>query len=129
MNVTVTTLFDRELKKVFAEKKEILNFLLNHERKKLCIANICRELKAVEFTTLTTNRQLLELVVKDFSMLFAKAAIKQKEEQLLSQAERFRIEQENRQIEEQMKELESLDAGVLNTEIKRIQPDDYTVSV
>jgi hypothetical protein len=89
MRQIIIDTFDNHLKKEFKEHPNVLKFLLNHERKQLCINNLIREFKIAEWSIqrydlLTLNS--LKMFTVDFANMFAKAALKLKEQNLMSEA-------------------------------------------
>jgi hypothetical protein len=73
--------FDAELKRVFAPKQELLKWLLNHERKKLCIENLTKEIRLVELSSAVKldRRRILSLSA-DFARTFAKVSLNVEEQ-------------------------------------------------
>jgi hypothetical protein len=91
MKEDVTRRFDEELKKVFGPTQpEILKFLLTHERRDLCIRNICREISKANGLALRVSLTNYDKLIRDLARFFAKTAIQHIEEQLLSHGEKVR---------------------------------------
>lgn len=108
----VTDEFNKEVTRLFSNNPSILKFVLEHERKDLCINNIVKEIKLAE-EVINISKEHLKMLTKDFAVMFAKAALKLKEEQILSDAERARQIKENADQEEYQKMLETDDMAQL----------------
>lgn len=82
--------------KVGSENKEVLKFLLRHERRAICIANVCNQIQIAEkrFGSRTLTNSEFNDLVDLCADLFASAALKAKEQELLSDAARGAIERE-----------------------------------
>lgn len=83
--------FDQELKRLFNTKPDILNFLIKHERKQLCLTNLLGEIKKSPWLT----KPQFNEIIKAAATLFAKAALDTKEKELISQAELKRLEHQS----------------------------------
>lgn len=82
----ITEEFDLQLTTLLKDKPEVLKFILNHERKHLCITNLVREiLHAENKIAKLITKETIQSISKDFAIMFAKAAIKLKTEQMLSE--------------------------------------------
>jgi hypothetical protein len=106
MRQIITETFDNHLKKEFKEHPNILKFLLNHERKQLCINNLMKEFKIAEWSIqrydlLTLSS--LKMFTVDFANMFAKAAIKLKEEQLMSESSKQYKMHQDQEIQDYIK--------------------------
>jgi len=87
----IQTVFDQELKDTLFTKPEVLKFIIDHERKGLCLDNLHTQIRLAEFTTFPRKETIFQLI-KDFARTFAKVALDQKEQDLLSAAEKKRLE-------------------------------------
>jgi len=81
--------FDSALTKAFGTSPDVLKWLKNHERKHLCVDNLCEQVKIIERRqfNLAFDVKKYERLIKDFALMFAKAAILHAEEKMLSSAE------------------------------------------
>ena len=83
--------FDKEITSMFKEKTEIRNFLLNHERKDLCINNLVTEVRKSEINSaFKMNKEHVITIAKEYAKTFSSAALKYAEEQAVSSLERER---------------------------------------
>lgn len=104
----IADIFDDKLKDTFKDKPNILKFLLEHERKNLCLDNLMKEIKIAE-EIVNISKSHLKMLVNDFAIIFAKSAIQHKEQQLLSDAEKARQVKQHEEQEEYKEMLESDD--------------------
>ena len=86
----VTKRFDNALTDAFKIKQNVLNFLLNHERKKLVIDKLCEQILLAERGVIIMTAEKYQSLIKDIALFFAQNAILHKEEQILSDTERLR---------------------------------------
>lgn len=83
--------FDEFINETFKTNTAIRDFILNHERKNICIDNLTMHLKKIELTRPNyVGPGEVRLLAKDYARMFSRAALDHKEEQLLSEAERNR---------------------------------------
>jgi len=100
--------FNNWIRWKFKKKSHLIEFFLNHERKELCITNVCKQLTQCEIRRPGFNTvQAAEII--DFSArLFTIACIQHQEQKHISQAEKSRIRKEGDReadYEEEQKEL------------------------
>lgn len=90
MIADVSQRFNDHISKVFVSKPEVRNFLLNHERKANCIANLCEQIRIAELSNIRHTFNVLKYsrVIESVVEMFCSACLKHKEEELLSRAER-----------------------------------------
>lgn len=94
----VQQVFDGYLREKFAAKPDILRFLLQHERKPLCMENLCTQIRIAELSNIGKrfNQRRYHFVICEIAKLFASAALEQVEQKLLSHAEvQRRIDEAN----------------------------------
>lgn len=84
MLLDVSKEFDNVLTTVFTSKPDVLKFLIGHERKQVCLDNLCRELNGIR----KLGKENYLAVIASAAKMFAKAALDYKETQLLSEAEK-----------------------------------------
>lgn len=97
MLLDVKLLFDEYLKKNFGHKPAVLDFLLHHERKELCIRNLCESIRVAEKRTkikLNMDREKYRFSIEEVAKAFAYAAVKARTAELTTAAERHRREAE-----------------------------------
>lgn len=80
--------FDQAIDQIFKEQPQIIPFIKHHERKNMCIDNLCAQMNLQPMF----DRRNVEYVVTEMVKLFSKAALIEKEQQLISQSERKRLE-------------------------------------
>lgn len=106
----VEHVFDNRLREVFKTKPDVLKFLLNHERKKVCLENLCEQILLVDakkngLLKAPQYRQLIDSIAD----VFASVALNAKQNELMSAAEKRRLEAEasrEKTLDEEIKELE-----------------------
>ena len=82
--------FDGQIIKIFKEKQpDVCNFLLNHERKNLCINNMV-ELCAKTERLYPLKKEDIQYVGKSYADTFSKVALQYEEQQAVSDLERSR---------------------------------------
>lgn len=105
--------FEEELGKIFPTKPEIGKFLARHERRELCLRNLCAQIVMAEQAMGGKfGRKQLDLLVKSTARLFAQAALKLAEERALSDIQKQTILQQKPKSDEQIIE-ELADDGIL----------------
>lgn len=83
----IEQLFDARIKHVFYDKEYVKRFILSHERKQVVITNILEQVKLCEWNRATKfNAKELKFLVESIADTFASAALKQKEQSLMSAA-------------------------------------------
>lgn len=104
MNQIVRRVFDEHLKTVFASKPDILRFLLNHERKNLCLERLAKEIRMAELSQKVGgsafNISKLRACIETTANIFALAALEAKKKELLSLMELKRLEDEAAKVSE-----------------------------
>lgn len=98
----VTQRFDAHLRKLFQESnKEVLNFLLKHERKQLCLNNLCNQILVAEASSkVKVNIDSFQLLIEETAKLFANAAIDARIHELMTPAEKTRRQSEVSKLDE-----------------------------
>lgn len=82
--------FEDHLKKKLASKPEILKFILEHERKDLCLRNLVDQIRKCEGLVINFSAAKYDKVIKDVAILFGKAVLLHKEESLMSSSQKQR---------------------------------------
>lgn len=92
MIIQITAEFDSWLQSKFQGKPDIQRFLLNHERKHLCIQEVLQEIRKAELSNIGGRFEVTryKLLIHTCAQMFANVAINHKHQQLLSSAERQR---------------------------------------
>lgn len=85
----IEALFDSNIKEIFKEKDEIKRFLLNHERKPLCIASLCDQVSGFDIFYRPRTKEV-HSIIRDVAKMFAGQCLEHKEQELMSSAERAR---------------------------------------
>lgn len=103
----VEKIFDEHLKAKLGQKPEVLQFLLRHERKKLCLENLCGEIRVCEFKLGNSffNAELYRKTIQDVARLFAETALEFAEQGHLTHLEKARRIEEASQYEALSKEI------------------------
>lgn len=86
----VTSEFNKWIHISFQHKREIVEFLWNHERKEKCINELCNQIKICEKKGKRIKFDVFEykMVIKETAKLFARMALKKAEEDEVSKIER-----------------------------------------
>lgn len=111
MLLDVKKIFEDYLKEKLVTKPDVLKFVLNHERKDLCIKNLCGQILIAE-KKLGANRfkkKQFEYMIQSIAKAFAESAIEYKAQSIISGNERKLREQKADTIKEaegMIKELE-----------------------
>lgn len=79
---------NEEISRIFKEKKEVKNFILNHPRKKICIENLTAQIKKEELSGVTFSKDHLIAWGKSFARNFADIALESKRQELLTENKR-----------------------------------------
>ena len=87
----VTRRFDQALRTKFQAKTDILNFLLKHERKKLCIDRLCEQIVRAENYSINIRVETYASIIDDIATMFAKACLQKVEEEHYSSIKRQQI--------------------------------------
>ena len=100
---TVTDSFDSRLKEIYKDHPETLKHLLTHERKNLCIENLMKEIRMIEFTNaVKLDGERIKEIGKMYAGTFAKIALGHAEEKLKTEAQKIderRKQEENEYFE------------------------------
>lgn len=119
----LTVRFDNALKAKFKDKTDIQNYLLKHERKNLCIQNLCEQIIRAEKYSINISLNTYDGIIKDIAMMFAKACLQKAEESHYSQAKINQIKAQQDHLKQAEEMLHDLEKETLNdkglTEIER----------
>lgn len=114
--VDVTTRFDSWISTTFSEKTEIKNYLLRHERKKVCLENLCAQiLRAEAKVRVRMDQAKFHALIDTTARMFCKAAIDSRVAYLASDAEKSRLQR----VVDNEQEMEK----IVSETVKEIQPD------
>lgn len=83
--------FNAYLKRLLASKPTVLKYVHHHERKTLCIDNLCREIRQAELSFHGFEKDRRLYLIQQTAQFFASQALKWAEEQALSALERTRL--------------------------------------
>lgn len=95
----VEIVFNSYLRQMFSHKPEVLNFLLNHERRPKIINICCDQIMIAEKSNIAKMFDISKyrLLIGECAKLFCTAALRHAEEKALSRAEMVRrIDEANR---------------------------------
>lgn len=92
-------IFDNDLRKIFHTKPEVLKYLTNHEKKPVCIENICDQIEIAEIKHPNLKLKGYSDIIKSGARLFAEVALDQKHQAMLSDLAKSKITKENTKIE------------------------------
>lgn len=90
----IQELYEKKINETFRDSPLVRHYLLTHERREVLFKNLLGEINKLEHAMLRFDILALEEVVNSLTLMFAKAAILNKEQDLISNAEK------NRQIAE-----------------------------
>lgn len=97
----ITAIFDQEVRRLFKDQPKVKEFILNHERKNLCIENLDVEIRKMQLVpTFTLLKNDFEFIVKSYAYTFAHAALKEVEERKMHYLEKQKKIDEAREFEE-----------------------------
>ncbi len=84
--------FDSFILQTFKLKPEVRRYLIDHERKNICIDNLCREIQTIERRKLRIifDLQAYKRTVRDVAKMFCEACLLHAEEKALTSNERSR---------------------------------------
>lgn len=108
-SANVEKIFDTWLQTKFAQKTEVKNFLLNHERKKVVIENTCYQILRAENYNVNVNANKYKILIETCAEMFAKVALSHIEQKMKSklQIQLERMEEDRiKDAEEHIKDLE-----------------------
>lgn len=92
MRSEIAVIFNAKIADTFKDKREVLNFLMNHERKNLCLDNLCAQIAECERRALRIgfDAKTYEWTINDVAVMFCKQALRKAAEDSMTQAERVR---------------------------------------
>lgn len=97
MKDIIEKIFNFEINNMFP-KREVRNFLINHERKNIFLENTEREIKLAQHKL---KKKDLQPLIKDLIRMFAKAALAKKEDEISSKIEiGRRVKRREQEIEQ-----------------------------
>lgn len=115
--------FDSALREKFSQKADVLNFLLKHERKNLCITNIAEQILRAENYNINISIKTYDKIIKDIALMFARAVIEHVEQQHMSAIKKAQIRAKEDAIKNAELMLKDLEKDSVNekglTEIER----------
>jgi hypothetical protein len=114
----VRMLFDEALVEKFKHLPDVLQFLKTHERKKICVDNLCAEIIRMNGRKLLIELETFKMVIKDTAYMFAKKALQKAEEDTLSSVERIRRQTEADRIKNAQEVLHELEKDGVVTKIE-----------
>lgn len=112
MLVDVTVHFNNALRVKFGHKPDILKFLLEHERKDLCLKNLCNQIEIAERRgrfRLDFDVTKYILMINEMAVMFARAAVNARINELMSSAEKHRRQSEATKYDEIKSVVKGLD--------------------
>lgn len=99
----LTASFDKEVKRIFKDRTEMQNFILNHERKNLCIENMLEAIRGTEKVMAKLSKDDIIYVGKSYAQTFCKAAVDYAERQAMTQLQKdveLRKAQERKEVDD-----------------------------
>lgn len=92
MKAEIEKIFDDHLREKFKATPEIVRFLIGHERKGICLENLCGQIEICERRQFNIgfNSKVYKRTIQDIGDMFASACLKHAEELALSSSERLR---------------------------------------
>lgn len=93
--------FNDKLALMFKDKPDIYKWITKHERKKLCLENLCRAITHVENnSTVMLKGKHLDELGEQYAYMFAQAALKHEEEQTMHYLAKKRLMDEQEILNE-----------------------------
>jgi len=109
----IATTFNREVETLFESNEQIKRFILDHERKELCIDNIAKEIRIAELgSVFKVKTNHVEFVAKEYAKTFSRAALQAAEEKSVSEMEKIRRIKEAKDKEDVANMFGSTDSSV-----------------
>lgn len=102
MQFEITIAFNAWIAQRFAEKQEICNFLINHERKGKCIEKLCEQIRIAELSNIRKvfDQRRYKQLIEAVAQMFCAAALEQASQEAMSAAERQRRMSEANHLKE-----------------------------
>lgn len=122
--------FDNAIREKFKDKPEVLNFLLKHERKHLCIQSLVEQIVRAERYSISIKVETYASIIRDVALMFAKAAIEHIEQQHYSASKVAEIQRKAdhmKQAEEMLKDLEK--DSVNDKSLTEIERDELKAAI
>lgn len=111
MIIGVEKIFDDHVRKQLGHKKNVADFIINHERKPEILKNICTQILTAEHKgrRLYIDSVRFSQLIRAGADIFIGAALEQKEQSLLTQAEKQRRIDESNKLENLKDEIIEID--------------------
>ena len=90
MKSDIEKLFNAHLTEKFSHKPEVLKYLLQNDRKQVCLDNLCEQIIRAERKLILFDLTRWKSMIRSTAEMFAGAALRKAEEAALSPAERSR---------------------------------------
>lgn len=108
--------FDDFTKEFFKNNEALKTFVLNHPNKHKLISNITQELKIAELKVpYLVNRDVIRKTTQSFVKMFAKAALHEKEKEIVSQQALYQQKLEQDKIKFAEERLQDADIASVET--------------
>jgi hypothetical protein len=114
----VSQVFNDFIFRNFMQNRDILNYLIAHPRKKLCIEKLCHEIKVIEQAELFFNIELYRKTIQDVAKMFCQNALEYAEQKSLSTNEVHRRIQEADYLKNAALEMEELAKEAQSSNLK-----------
>lgn len=103
----VTKVFDEKIKETYKRDdfRDLMNWLLNHERKQVCLEHLCENIRDLEARAPTFNYTIYNRLIKDVAVMFMRHAMEYKEQEFLTEIEKKRRIQDADLFKEMKKEI------------------------
>ena len=104
--------FDATVNILFKPNPRVVKFILNHERKKLCIENLVTEVRKMQLQNATTckKKDLIMLGV-EFARTFSDLAIKHEHQDKMHYLEKQKLADEQKALDEIITMFDSVDSS------------------
>ena len=119
----VTKIFDDTLTKKLGTKPEVLKFLLKHERKNVCIQNLCYHISQLEKLSITWNAEKYRRLIGDVAVMFGKAALEHYAQREMSDAEKTRRQRQA----DSLKEAEAMMIDLEKETLRGNKDEDWAI--
>lgn len=116
MQLEIEEKFDGWIKAKFKENSEVLNFLLKHERKQVCITRLSEQIRLAELSNIRGrfNSEKYHWLIADVAAFFCDRALEYAREKAVSEAERQRRTSESLRLKEAESMLHELEKEALD---------------
>ena len=116
LNYDIAATFDKEVCRLFNQNLKVQKFILGHERKRLCLENLEKEIRLMMLNpNVNFDKEDFDYLVTSFAYTFSHAALRLKEEEALSFLEKEKRKKEAKEAQEIKDMFESEDHSSIKT--------------